>query len=112
MDKRIEALAMKLILAKDKCKARKTCDGCNYSNINDADLCEALFMAEELLKYYKPIDEVFSREEVDEISEMAINNSHKKTVDKFAERLKEKFAYDIERCKAVDEIAKEIKEGK
>lgn len=57
MDERIEALAMKLLLAKNNCKARQTCDGCNYSNINDAKLCEALLMAEELLKYYKPIDE-------------------------------------------------------
>lgn len=30
------------------------------------------------------------------------------TAEKFAERLKEKFAYDVERCKAVDEIAKEF----
>ena len=34
----------------------------------------------------------------------------KETTEKFAERLKEKFAYDIERCKAVDEICKEITE--
>lgn len=35
----------------------------------------------------------------------------KETAEKFAERLKEKFAYDIERCKEVDEIAKEITGG-
>lgn len=35
----------------------------------------------------------------------------KETAEKFAERLKEKFAYDIERCKAVDEICKEFTEG-
>lgn len=32
----------------------------------------------------------------------------KETAEKFAERVKEKFAYDIERCKAIDEICKEI----
>ena len=36
----------------------------------------------------------------------------KETAEKFAEMLKEKFAYDIERCKAVDEICKELAEGK
>lgn len=58
MDKEIERLAMKLILAKDKCKSRRTCEGCSYSDITDGNLCEALLIAEEILKYYKPIEEI------------------------------------------------------
>lgn len=41
-----------------------------------------------------------------ELGERKASRASKETVEKFAERLKEKFAYDVERCKAVDEIAK------
>lgn len=40
--------------------------------------------------------------------EKLIKTWRKETAEKFAERLKEKFAYDIERCKVVDEICKEL----
>ena len=139
MNKQIEALAMKLILAKDKCKARRTCDGCNYSNINDANLCEALLMAEELLKYYKPIDDeglmILTREEYNCILDNILNLStkielyqgllkdmsgvRKETVDKFTDWLKTE-CYNggidsklvIVSFSRLDEIAKEIMEGK
>ena len=56
------------------------------------------------------------REMLDNLGVFAIleyerNEARKETAEKFAERLKEKFAYDIERCKAVDEICKELVEG-
>jgi 5'-deoxynucleotidase YfbR-like HD superfamily hydrolase len=38
--------------------------------------------------------------------------ARKETAEKFAEMAKEKFAYDIERCKVIDEICKDVSEVK
>ena len=40
--------------------------------------------------------------------EKRLETMRKETAEKFAEMAKEKFAYDIERCKVVDEVCKEI----
>ena len=60
----------------------------------------------------------FSREEVDEISETAIKNSRKNTVEKFAERLKEiakdkleLYGWQMVDIDDIDEICKELTEG-
>lgn len=52
--------------------------------------------------------ETYCKEEVD----YKIEQTRKETAEKFAEMSKEKFAYDIERCKVVDEVYKKITEGK
>lgn len=44
----------------------------------------------------------------DKHEKIGYEKGRKETAEKFAEMLKAKFAYDIERCKAVDEICKEI----
>lgn len=112
------------ILKKNVCCNGNECGRCDY----DGDNCVEERLADTLIESGLIIPEnavVLTDDNAEELADMIVKSPKmqktmsrlikawkKETEEKFAERLKSKFAYDIERCKAIDEICKEITNGK
>lgn len=48
--------------------------------------------------------------DIKDIAEEAYKNGYVKGIKQLAEKLKERFAYDIEKCNTIDKICKELTE--
>ena len=114
----------------ENCNSDMSCDYCRAKHLYNVGYRKIHENAVVLTRKEFEKHKGFSREEVDEISETAIKNSRKETAEKFAKESKQRLKGKLHRGKAlhatvfgkeymrrifkevIDEICKEITEGK